>query len=126
MEKIYQSVSADGLNVPMALVRQYGLAPGAMVLLELERDGIRIVPTHAEPSAIENAALGYLLSHVGDAVTVSAHLLPDKSAWEVVVYGTGMTQASGKLVYSLMGKLLPEQSTPPAQIRNALLEKAPR
>jgi antitoxin component of MazEF toxin-antitoxin module len=125
MEKVYQSVSSDGLKVPMVLMRQYGLGPGATVALELERDGIRIVPTRAEPSAIENAALCYLLSHVGDAVTVSAHLLPDQSAWEVDVYGVGMTQSSGKLVYSLSGMLVTEQSTPLAQIRNALIKKAP-
>ena len=122
METAYQSVSADGLQIPIVLMRQYGLEPGSGVTIELQPEGIRIVPARTEPVTIENRALRYLLTSVGDAVTVQIHLLPDKTGWQVNVYGAGMTRPAGKLIYSLSGVLLPDPSTPPEQMRRALVE----
>ena len=48
--------------------------------------------------------------------------LPDKTGWQVDVYGAGMTRPAGKLIYSLSGVLLPDPSTPPEQMRRALVE----
>ena len=44
MEKVYQSIGTNGLQIPITLMRQYGLERGSGVILELEPDGIRIVP----------------------------------------------------------------------------------
>ena len=120
MEKVYQSVGADGLHIPVALMRQYGLEPGAIATLELQSEWIRIEPARAEPATIENRALRYLLTHVGDAATVSVHPLPGGMGWQVDVYGTGMVWPVGKLVYSPTGVLLADQSTPPDGIRRSL------
>jgi hypothetical protein len=124
MERIYQSISADGLQIPIALMRQYGLKQGSGVMLELEPDGIRIVPARPERAMIENRALRYLLSTVGDGATVEVHPLPDGTGWQVDVYGFGLTKPAGMLVYSLSGALLVERSTPLAEIRRAIPDAA--
>ncbi len=120
MEKIYQSVSSNGLQIPIAIMRQYGLEPGAAVVLELQPEGIRIEPARAEAAMIEKRALRYLLAHLGDAATASVHPLPDGAGWQVDVYGVGMTRPAGKLIYSTAGILQPEQSTPPADMRRSV------
>ena len=122
MEKVYQSISADGLQIPLALMQQYGLEQGSGVVLELQPDGIRIIPAQPEQSTIENRALRYLLSTVGDAVTVKVKALSDLAGWQVDVYGVGSVQSAGTLVYSATGVLLPEQSTSPAEIRQMTIE----
>ncbi|MCI0580063.1 MAG: hypothetical protein L0332_31010 [Chloroflexi bacterium] len=71
-------------------------------------------------TTIENRALRYLLSSVGDAATVAATLLPDGSGWQVDVYGAGLAQPAGTLVYSLAGVLLAERSTPPAEMHRVI------
>lgn len=122
MEKVYQAVSPNGLQIPLALIRQYGLEEGSAVVLELEADSIRIVPAEPEKTIIENRALRYLLSWVGDTMSVEVNPLPDHTGWKVDVYGTGLTQPAGTLVYSLSGVLLTDRSTPPAEIRRTFLD----
>jgi antitoxin component of MazEF toxin-antitoxin module len=120
MEKVYQSVNADGLQIPLALMRQYGLERGSGVVLELRPDGIHVIPARPEQTAIENRALRYLLSTVGDSVRVKAKALPDDEGWQVEVYGLDLTQPMGILIYSLTGDLLSERSTSPTEIRQAV------
>ena len=122
MEKILQSLSADGLQIPIALMRQYGLEPGAAVTVALQPDGIHIVPMRVGVTQIENRALRYILRYIGDAATIKIHSLPDETGWLVEVYGQGMEEPIGHLRYSLAGVLLPESSTSPAEIRRAARE----
>jgi hypothetical protein len=120
MEKVYQSISADGLQIPITLMRQYGLEQGSGVILELQPDGIRIIPARPEQSTIENRALRYLLSSVGDRATVKAKPLADNAGWQVEVYGLGLTEPAGTLVFSPSGVLSPDHSTPPVEIRRSI------
>lgn len=124
MEKVYQSIGVDGLQIPIALMRQYGLEQGAGVLLELHPDGIRIVPARPEQTTIENRALRYLLTTVGDAATVQVEPLPDGTGWRAVVYGMGLTDPAGELIYSAAGILIPDRSTSPSEIRRGMGETA--
>ncbi len=120
MEKVYQSIGVDGLQIPIALMRQYGLTQGSGVLLEFHADGIRIIPARPEQTAIENRALRYLLTTVGDAATVQVEPLPDETGWRAAVYGEGLTEPAGELIYSAEGVLVPDRSTSPAEIRRAI------
>lgn len=124
MEKIHQSVTADGLKIPIELMEQYGLRQGSGVTLELEPDGIRIVPARPDQASIENRALRYLLSTVGDATTIAVSLLPDGTGWQVDIYGINQTEPAGVLIYSLSGALLAERSTLPSDIRRAMHDAA--
>jgi hypothetical protein len=124
MEKVYQSVGNDGLQIPIALMRQYGLEQGSGVVLELQPDGIRIVPARPEQTTIENRALRYLLSTVGDVATVKVNALPGDTGWQVEVYGLDMAQPAGMLIYSSTGVLLAERSTPPGEIRQVISDTA--
>ncbi|MDM8530705.1 AbrB/MazE/SpoVT family DNA-binding domain-containing protein [Anaerolineales bacterium HSG25] len=121
-EKVYQSIGTEGLTIPITLMRQYGFEQGASVVLEFHPDGIRIVPARPEQETIENLALRYLLFHVGDGATVKVKVLPNDAGWQAEVYGLGMTEASGTLIYSLAGILLDKKSTSPAKIRQNMLE----
>lgn len=124
MEKVYQSISADGLQIPLALMQQYGLEQGSGVVLELQPDGIRIIPAQPEQSTIENRALRYLLSTVGDAVTVKVKALSELAGWQVDVYGVDSVQLVGTLFYSPTGVLLPEESTSPTELRQTIIKAA--
>ncbi len=121
MEKVHQSVNAEGLQIPIVLMRQYGLDAGSRVVLELEPEAIRVVPAQPDREAIENRALRYLLAHVGDAVSVEATWEAEKGNWAISVYGAGRAEPVGVLTYSAPGALVPEHSTSPAAIRSAAL-----
>jgi hypothetical protein len=122
MEKVYQPIGPKGLQIPLVFIRQYGLEQGSDVAIEMHTDGIRIVPAHPNRTTIENHALRYLLAWVGDAVTVDVTSLPDHAGWQVHVYGVGYSKPAGRLFYSSAGDLLPERSTPPAEIRRTILD----
>lgn len=124
MEKVHQSLGPEGLHIPIALMRQYGLGPGSAVTLELLPEGIHIVPEQVEAAVIEARALRYLLAHVGDAATVRVQPLPDGTGWQVEVYGPGMDRPAGVLVYSPSGVLQTERSTSPEAIRQGVVEAA--
>ena len=117
-ERTYQVIGKEGLQIPLPLMQQYGWDSGTAVMVELGTDGIRIVAESAEQQTIEENALRYVLRHVGDAATVQVQSLPD--GWYVEVYGVDMAEPAGVLRYSMAGMLLPQQSTPPAEIRQAL------
>jgi len=110
MERIRQMVGAEGLQIPLVIMRRYGIEPQSGVLLELRPDGIHILPAAPGREDIENRALRYLLMHLGDAVTVEAQR--DNGNWLVSVYGSGIVEPLGKLVYSPAGELLLDRSTP--------------
>ena len=119
MEKIYQSVTEKGLEIPLALIRAYGFAEGSNALLELGPEGIRILPARPDRSMIENLALRYLLSSMGDGATVDVLPLEGESGWQVNVYGLGHSKPLGKLIFDSNGKLIPDHSTSPDEMRRA-------
>jgi hypothetical protein len=121
MERIFQHVDEKGLQIPLALVKKYGLEKGSDAVLELGEDGIRISPAKPNQATIERRALRYLLTAIGDGASVRVVPLPDQSGWRVDVYGIGMEKPAGKLVYDLSGNLLIEQSTPASEIRSAAI-----
>jgi hypothetical protein len=98
------------------------LGPGAEVVLELETDEIRILPAVPGPEEIENRALRYLLAHLGDASTVK--VAKGSGDWHVSVYGAGLADPLGRLVYSLEGELLPDRSTPVEEMRQRAIDGA--
>lgn len=110
MERIHQVIGAGGLQIPLFIVQRYGLQPGAEVVLELDADEIRILPAVPERTEIENRALRYLLTHLGDAATVKAE--KEGELWRVSVYGADGDDPVGQLVYSQRGELLLDRSTP--------------
>lgn len=120
MERIRQIVGAEGLQIPLAIMRRYGIEPRTGVLLELCTDGIRILPAVPDRVKIENRALRYLLVHLGDAVTVQVNR--DNGNWLVSVYGVGIAESLGRLVYSPTGELLLDRSTPIEEMRQRAAE----
>jgi len=109
MERLHQSVGSDGLEIPPAILHRYGLEHGTTAILELGVNEIRILPAILEQEAVENLALRYLLTRLGDAVTVKAKKVDDN--WHISVYGSGSVEPSGKLVYSSTGILISDHST---------------
>jgi antitoxin component of MazEF toxin-antitoxin module len=110
MEKFRQVINAQGLQIPLPIMERYGLQPGAPVVLELDEQGIRITPALPAKEEIENLALRYLLSHLGDAVAVEVEI--KDTHWHVSIYGTDLPEPLGHLIFSMEGKLLTDQSTP--------------
>jgi hypothetical protein len=104
-------------------MQRYGLQPGAEVVLELRKDEIRILSAALEREEIESRALRYLLTHLGDATTVSVE--KDNGNWRVAVYGTGIANPLGELVYSATGELLLDRSTPVEEMRRKATEGTP-
>jgi hypothetical protein len=117
METIRQVINKDGLQIPLPLVERYGLQPGARVILELDQQGIRIIPALPDDEDIENIALRYLLTHVGDVIQVQVEQKED--VWQVAVLGEGLPEPLGSLVYSVEGTLINEKSSSPKALREA-------
>ncbi len=115
METIRQMVNADGLQIPLPLVTRYGLQPGARVTLAFSERSIQIIPMLPSQQDIENIALQYLLTNLGDAVTVQVSNKGD--SWQASVYGEGLTEPLGRLTYSTLGQLQLNQSTTPNIMR---------
>ena len=88
MEKIRQMINADGLQIPLPLVARYGLHPGARVTLEFDEHGIHIIPALPNQQDIENLALQYLLTNLGDAVTVQ--VVAEENLWRALVHGVSI------------------------------------
>jgi len=98
--------------------------PGVGVVLELGADEIRILLALPGRREIENLALRHLLAHLGDAARVRVER--DNGNWGVSVYGVGVAGSfpaknagcfQGRLVYSRVGELLLERSTPVEEMR---------
>jgi hypothetical protein len=109
MELVHQIVGTEGLQIPLPVIQRYGLRPGARVVLELRADTIQILPALLGQEEIENRALRYLIVRLGDAATVKAERENDE--WRVAVYGAGMSDPVGWLVYASTGEFHPERST---------------
>jgi len=122
METVHQSITKDGLQIPLALFSRYGMKQGAKVTLSFEPDGIRIVPAALDQEAIENLALRYLLRTVGDAVFIEAKSHQD--GWQVEVFGSDYTTTLGRLFYDTAGNLMQENSSTPKQMRQVALDAA--
>ena len=120
MERAYQLIGVDGLQIPLPLMQRYGLRPGAQVVLELGAEDIRVLPALADRSEIEGKALRYLLRNLGDAVTVKARQC--EGAWRVTVFASGGLTPMGELVYGLAGDFLEEHSTPLETMRHRAVE----
>jgi antitoxin component of MazEF toxin-antitoxin module len=120
METIRQVVNADGLQIPLPLVARYGLQPGARVTLEFDEQGIHIFPTLPDKQDIENMALQYLLTNLGDAITVQV-MAKDDGLWQAIVYSEGLAEPLGQLTYSQLGQLQPDQSTEPKVMRESAI-----
>ncbi|HLF89547.1 MAG TPA: hypothetical protein VI451_11410 [Anaerolineales bacterium] len=122
METVHQSITKDGLQIPLALFSRYGMKQGAKVTLSFEPDGIRIVPAELDQEAIENLALRYLLRTVGDAVFIEVK--SHQNSWQVEVFGSDHTTKLGMLFYDPAGNLRQENSSTPKQMRQAALDAA--
>ncbi|MGB0385026.1 MAG: hypothetical protein ACPGWR_09405 [Ardenticatenaceae bacterium] len=120
MERLRQVVGTEGLQIPWPIMQQYGFKPGAGVVLELESNSIRILSATKSTEEIENQALRTLLKHLGDAVTVT--VVPSNEGWCVSVYGSGLSESLGRLVYTPAGELLAHRSTPFVVMRNVAME----
>ena len=114
METVRQVINEEGLQIPLVLVERYGLQPGARVILELDPQGIRIVPALPDANDVENIALRYLLINLGDAVQVKVEQENDE--WQVAIFGEGLPEPFGTLVYSQQGTLVSEKSYIPTQL----------
>jgi hypothetical protein len=119
METVRQVINEEGLQIPLPLVERYGLQPGARVILELDSQGIRIVPALPNANDVENIALRYLLIHLGDAVQVKVEQENDE--WQVAIFGEGLPEPFGTLVYSQQGTLISEKSSSTKALREAAL-----
>ena len=115
MERVRQIVRVNGLQIPLLVTERYGLNAGAGVVLELDEKGIHILPAALNQMEIENRALRFVLTRLGDATTIKAERNND--AWRVNVYGTGATELLGQLTVSADGQILLEHSTPVEEMR---------
>ena len=116
MERAHQTISGDGLQIPLPLMQRYGLQPGAQVVLELGVEGIRVLPALAHRAKIESRAL----RHLGDAVTIEARQRED--AWRVTVFASDSLRPIGELIYDLAGDFLEKPSTPLETMRRRAVE----
>ena len=120
MERAHQTISGDGLQIPLPLMQRYGLQPEAQVVLELGVEGIRVLPALAHRAKIESRALRHLLRHLGDAVTIEARQRED--AWRVTVFASDSLRPIGELIYDLAGDFLEKPSTPLETMRRRAVE----
>ena len=118
--RFHQVVDHDGVQIPLPIMQQYGLTPGAGVVFELEANGIRVLPAAITKEEIENIALRTLFTRLGDAVTVKVS--PLNYDWSVSVHGIGLEERLGELVYNATGELLVSRSTPIERMRQKVLE----
>jgi hypothetical protein len=101
-------------------MERYGLYAGNKVVMELDANGIHILPALPGQEDIENKALRYVLMHLGDAVQIEVKQEGD--SWRVIVYGHMSNEVLGHLLYSSTGKLMIENSTPVLEMRQKAIE----
>ena len=78
MSKAYQVITEQGLVIPPALCASAQL--GGEVLLEIEPGRIAIRPVRLSPDEARRRALRYLLTTLGDALSLSAPSLLGQNA----------------------------------------------
>lgn len=86
------------------LIQQDGLKQGAEVVIEFETGSVHIKSTPLPAALIEQNVLRLTLKHLGDGVTVKA--IPHPLGWQVQLYGIGMENPLGHLMYGANGELL--------------------
>lgn len=126
MLRTRQKVDMQGIHIPLPFVEQYGLLPGAEVIVEFGPDGIFLVPARLSAEKIETQALRLLFRKLGDAVKVSIHPESESESkgdgWRVDVYSSDATLLLGHLFYTADGELLAERSTSFESMRHKALE----
>lgn len=80
MSKAYQVVTEQGIVIPPALCASAQL--GDEVLLEIEPGRIAIRPARLTPYEAQRRAVFYVLTHLGDALRISAPSLEFKNETE--------------------------------------------
>jgi antitoxin component of MazEF toxin-antitoxin module len=112
-----QQVSGDGLRLPRELIEQWGARAGQEVIVQCERDMIRIVPAEWDADRIAETAATYVLDYVGDAAAVEP---PQRvgDRWRVPVVLSYRAKQLGTLTYSLRGELVPDASDSPQAMRD--------
>jgi len=115
MQKLKERVGATGLQIPRAVLEEYGIKEGASVMIEVEEEIIRIVPEQLEEEAIKKLALIYVLNHVGDATAIGKPTFEDEK-WGVPVVLPYKRIQLGTLVFSKTGTLLTSVSTEPEEM----------
>ncbi len=125
MERAHQVVGDDGLQIPLPLMQQYGLQPGAHVTLEFDSDMIRIVPQVLSRAEIEKRALRIALRYIGDAAILSVPPFPTEAGiWRVAVRRAGVEEPLGYLNFRLNGELTGNLSEILAEIRESAQQLA--
>ena len=98
MSKAYQVITEQGLVIPPALCASAQL--GAEVLLEIEPGRIAIRPARLSAAAARRKALRYVLTTLGDALSLSAPTLLGQNAeavWSFAVSRSATGEVRGEL-----------------------------
>lgn len=113
-----ETVTADGIHLSSGLLAELGWPEGQLVEVQVADNRITIVPSAEVERAIIRNSLSHLLERVGDATTIGR---PRRLAhgWEVPVFLSYKDIHLGTLVFSPLGELLAERSTPPEAMRAA-------
>lgn len=121
MQKLKERIGATGLQIPRAVLEEYGIPEGASVVIEGEEGIIRIVPEQLTEGNIKKLALNYILNNVGDATAIGNPLFEDEN-WIVPVVLSYKDMQLGTLVFSKNGKLLKKASTSPEEMLRKAIE----
>ncbi len=98
MSKAYQVITEQGLVIPLALCATAQL--GGEVLLEIEPGKIAIRPVRISAEEAKRRALRYLLTTLGDALSLSAPSLLGQNAeavWSFIVSRSATGEIRGEL-----------------------------
>ena len=115
MQKLKERVGATGLQIPRAVLEEYGIKESAYVVIEVEEGIIRIVPEQLTEEAIKKLALNYVLNYVGDATAIGKPKFENEK-WGVPVVLPYKRIQIGTLVFSKTGTLLTSVSTEPEEM----------
>ncbi len=119
METLYQTVGRAGISIPLEVIRAYGLPEGTRIAISLQKDGIHVTPAEISIEELENRTLRYLLKNVGDAVSIGPLQRTAAGGWLAPVLEAGTERPIGQLCYTAGGMLVPDQSTPIAELLGA-------
>ncbi|MBU1486710.1 hypothetical protein KKH56_01480 [bacterium] len=111
-----QEVTSEGLLIPKSLLEQCGGVEGKEMLIELGRHSVHIFPVELRPDEIADIAASYVFEHVGDATAVGSPQR-ERDRWTVPVILSYKQKILGRLVFSLNGDLIPEESDGLAVLR---------
>lgn len=128
MERTYQIVGEQGIQIPLPLLESYGFRSGTQIVVEVGQDGLFIKSARPTRTDITQRALKLLLHRLGDAVLVKTEPEGDNSSethgWLVEVYAKGCDTPLGTLHYSHRGDLLTNVDSAIVQMRENALQLA--